>query len=210
MMDLVLSVTGLVLLSPLFLAVAVWIKLDSRGPVFFRQPGWASATRRSRSTSSGRWTSTPTRASIEYVALNKHNGNDGDPRMFKIPNDPRVTRAVQVAAPLLVDELPQLLNVVKGEMSLVGPRPLILEEDQHVVDWRRQRLNLKPGVTRPLAGARPRRHPVRGDGPAGLRLRDHLVDAERPADHPHLPRPDPVAGLLAPRSFVTLSPGISS
>ncbi len=68
--------------------------------------------------------------------------------MFKIPDDPRVTRVGRVASPLFsFDELPQLINVVRGEMSLVGARPLILEEDQHVEDWGRRRLDLRPGIT---------------------------------------------------------------
>jgi len=79
--------------------------------------------------------------------LNKHNGPSGDPRMFKIPEDPRVTRVGSFVRRHSLDELPQLFNVLRGEMSLVGPRPLILTEDQYVVDWRRRRLDLKPGVT---------------------------------------------------------------
>ena len=67
--------------------------------------------------------------------------------MFKIPNDPRMTRLGRVLRRTSLDELPQLFNVVLGEMSLVGPRPLILDEDQHVEDWARKRLDLKPGIT---------------------------------------------------------------
>jgi lipopolysaccharide/colanic/teichoic acid biosynthesis glycosyltransferase len=79
--------------------------------------------------------------------LNKHLANGGDPRMFKIPNDPRITRVGAWLRRFSLDELPQLLNVVRGEMSLVGPRPLILEEDRHVFDWARHRLDLRPGIT---------------------------------------------------------------
>ena len=144
-MDLVLSITGLVILAPLFLAVAVWIKLDSKGPVFFRQLRMGSADKTFEILKFRTMDADADSRKRDYAALNKH-GN-GDPRMFKIPNDPRVTRSGRFLRRFSIDELPQLLNVVKGEMSLVGPRPLILEEDQHVVDWRRQRLNLKPGVT---------------------------------------------------------------
>ena len=67
--------------------------------------------------------------------------------MFKIPDDPRVTRVGRVLRRYALDELPQLINVLRGEMSLVGPRPLILAEDRYVADWARSRLDLKPGVT---------------------------------------------------------------
>ena len=144
-MDLALSLTGLVLLAPLFLAVAVWIKLDSRGPVFFRQLRMGTADQTFEIFKFRTMTADADERKGEYAALNKHKG--GDPRMFKIPNDPRVTRSGKILRRFSIDELPQLLNVVRGEMSLVGPRPLILEEDLHVVDWRRQRLNLKPGIT---------------------------------------------------------------
>jgi lipopolysaccharide/colanic/teichoic acid biosynthesis glycosyltransferase len=78
--------------------------------------------------------------------LNKHVGESG-PHMFKIPNDPRVTRVGRVLRRYSLDELPQLINVLRGEMSLVGPRPLILDEDQYVSDWARRRLDLRPGIT---------------------------------------------------------------
>jgi lipopolysaccharide/colanic/teichoic acid biosynthesis glycosyltransferase len=81
--------------------------------------------------------------------LNKHLQPGGDSRMFKIENDPRVTRVGGFLRRYSLDELPQLLNVIKGEMSLVGPRPLILDEDRHVTDWARRRLDLKPGLTGP-------------------------------------------------------------
>ena len=67
--------------------------------------------------------------------------------MFKIDDDPRVTGVGRVLRRMSIDELPQLLNVLRGQMSLVGPRPLILEEDAHVTDWAGRRLDLKPGIT---------------------------------------------------------------
>jgi lipopolysaccharide/colanic/teichoic acid biosynthesis glycosyltransferase len=85
----------------------------------------------------------------EFAHLNRHLAPGGDPRMFKIVDDPRVTRVGKLLRRFCLDELPQLLNVVIGEMSLVGPRPLIVDEDQYVEQWARQRLNLKPGVTGP-------------------------------------------------------------
>jgi lipopolysaccharide/colanic/teichoic acid biosynthesis glycosyltransferase len=81
----------------------------------------------------------------EVAHLNQH--ADGDPRMFKVPDDPRVTRIGRFLRRSSFDELPQLINVLKGDMSLVGPRPLILDEHRHVRDWATKRLNLRPGIT---------------------------------------------------------------
>jgi exopolysaccharide biosynthesis polyprenyl glycosylphosphotransferase len=146
-MDLTLSLVGLALLAPVFAVVAVWIKLDSGGPVFFRQLRMGCGGRTFEILKFRTMSADAEERKSDYAALNKHRSEDGDPRMFKIPNDPRITRVGAWLRSYSIDELPQLWNVVRGEMSLVGPRPLILEEDRHVVDWRRNRLNLKPGIT---------------------------------------------------------------
>jgi lipopolysaccharide/colanic/teichoic acid biosynthesis glycosyltransferase len=85
------------------------------------------------------------RRKSEVAHLNQHLRAGG--RMFKAAADPRVTRVGRFLRRTSVDELPQLLNVIRGNMSLVGPRPLILEEDSHVREWARHRLSLKPGIT---------------------------------------------------------------
>jgi lipopolysaccharide/colanic/teichoic acid biosynthesis glycosyltransferase len=83
----------------------------------------------------------------EVAHLNRHACNGGDVRMFKIARDPRVTRTGRILRRFSLDELPQLINVLRGDMSLVGPRPLIPDEDVHVDDWGRRRLSLRPGMT---------------------------------------------------------------
>jgi exopolysaccharide biosynthesis polyprenyl glycosylphosphotransferase len=145
-LDLLLAIPGLVLLSPLLAAIALAIKLDSRGPVFFRQ---------SRVGADGAFRIWKFRTMCvdaeerkgELIHLNRHARNGGDDRMFKIDNDPRITRVGTFLRRYSLDELPQLFNVLRGDMTLVGPRPLILEEDRLVETWGRRRLSLKPGMT---------------------------------------------------------------
>jgi exopolysaccharide biosynthesis polyprenyl glycosylphosphotransferase len=144
-LDLVGACVGLVLLAPLFSITALVIKLDSRGPVFFRQVRMGGGEKVFRVYKFRTMVEDAESRKTELAHLNMHNGDD--PRMFKVPNDPRVTRVGEFLRRWRVDELPQLLNVLRGEMSLVGPRPLILDEDQHVEEWARRRLNLKPGIT---------------------------------------------------------------
>ncbi len=148
-LDAFLSVVGLVLLTPVFLAIAVAIKLDSPGPVFFRQVRMGRRGLRFRIWKFRTMSTDAEERKSGLAHLNKHAHNGGDPRMFKIPDDPRITRLGAFLRRYALDELPQLLNVLRGEMSLVGPRPLILDEDRHVHEWGRERLNLKPGITGP-------------------------------------------------------------
>jgi exopolysaccharide biosynthesis polyprenyl glycosylphosphotransferase len=145
--DLILGGAALVVLAPLFALIAIAIKVDSPGPVFFRQVRMGAGSRtfsifkfRSMVNDADDW-----KDALSH--LNRHARASGDPRMFKIDGDPRVTRVGRVLRRFALDELPQLLNVMRGEMSLVGPRPLVLNEDQHVNDWGRKRLALKPGMT---------------------------------------------------------------
>jgi exopolysaccharide biosynthesis polyprenyl glycosylphosphotransferase len=143
--DLFGAAIGLVLLAPLFVAVAVLIKLDSKGPVFFRQVRMGSGGRTFRVFKFRTMVHDAESRKPEIAHLNMHSADD--PRMFKVPDDPRVTRLGRLLRRWRVDELPQLLNVLAGDMSIVGPRPLILDEDQHVSSWARRRLDLKPGMT---------------------------------------------------------------
>ena len=144
-LDLVGAIAGLILLAPLFAITAVCIKLDSRGPVFFRQVRMGAGEQPFRVFKFRTMVDDAETLKSDVAHLNMH-VND-DPRMFKVPNDPRVTRVGAFLRRSRIDELPQLFNVISGEMSLVGPRPLILDEDQYVVRWASCRLKLKPGMT---------------------------------------------------------------
>ena len=147
--DLALTIPTLVVLAPVLALLALMIKVDSPGPVFFRQVRVGTAGRPFRIFKFRSMHADAEERKHEFAHLNRHLVPGGDPRMFKIVGDPRVTRVGKLLRRFALDELPQLLNVLVGEMSLVGPRPLILDEDQHVERWARQRLNLKPGVTGP-------------------------------------------------------------
>ncbi len=148
-LDVIVSLAVLIVLAPVFAVVAVLIKLDSRGPVLFRQTRMGAEDRTFAMLKFRTMVLDAEQRKHEVAHLNKHLQPGGDSRMFKVPNDPRVTRVGRVLRRYSIDELPQLINVLKGEMSLVGPRPLILDEDQHVRDWARSRVRLQPGITGP-------------------------------------------------------------
>jgi exopolysaccharide biosynthesis polyprenyl glycosylphosphotransferase len=146
-MDLAFAMAALVVLAPLFVVVAAVIRIESKGPIFFRQVRMGCEDKTFRIFKFRSMCSDAEERKASLAHLNKHLANGGDPRMFKIPDDPRITRVGRWLRRLSLDELPQLINVVRGEMSLVGARPLILDEDQHVEAWARRRLDLKPGIT---------------------------------------------------------------
>ena len=144
-LDLTLSAAALIILAPVFVVVALVIFLDSPGPIFFRQPRIGRSDHQFEIL---KFRTMVVEAEVmkETVAhMSFHAG--GDDRMFKIAHDPRVTRIGRWLRRLSIDELPQLINVLRGQMSLVGPRPLIPSEDVQVEDWGRDRLSLRPGMT---------------------------------------------------------------
>ena len=133
----------LVLLSPLMLAAAAVIKLSSRGPVLFRQERCGL---RGRVFTMNKFRSMVSDAEQRRAELMAFNEMDGP--VFKIAKDPRVTGIGRFLRRTSLDELPQLVNVLKGEMSLVGPRPLPVNEVRQFKDaWQRRRLSMKPGLT---------------------------------------------------------------
>jgi exopolysaccharide biosynthesis polyprenyl glycosylphosphotransferase len=145
-LDVVVSAALLVLFSPLLLATAIAIKLESRGPIFFRQP---RAGRGNTSFQLIKFRSMYVDAEQRKKEFEEMN-EAGDGVMFKIREDPRVTRLGRTMRRFSLDELPQLFNVLKGEMSLVGPRPLIFPETAALDEvWHLRRLELRPGLTGP-------------------------------------------------------------
>jgi exopolysaccharide biosynthesis polyprenyl glycosylphosphotransferase len=140
--DLVMSILGLILLSPVLLAIAIAIKLSSRGPAIYRsiRPGIAGKpffcfkfrTMREHAD----------QIQNELESLNEQSG-----ALFKIRDDPRMTKVGRVLRRYSLDELPQLVNVVRGEMSLVGPRPLPMRDFDRLEEWHKKRYLVLPGIT---------------------------------------------------------------
>lgn len=142
MLDVVLSSILLLVLCPVFLIIAVCIKATSRGPVFFTQErvGLNKRTFRMMKFRSMRDDAEQMRDSIIHL-------NEVDGPVFKIQNDPRVTGVGKFLRRTSLDELPQLINVLRGEMSLVGPRPPLADEVDRYEWMFRKRLSVKPGMT---------------------------------------------------------------
>ena len=140
--DVVVSASALALLSPLLLVVAVLVKTTSRGPVLFRQPRVGQHGHRFNML---KFRSMVANAEELKARLSAHNEQKGP--VFKMKGDPRITPIGRFIRKYSIDELPQLLNVLRGEMSLVGPRPPIPSEVAKYEAWQRRRLSVRPGLT---------------------------------------------------------------
>lgn len=140
--DIAVSGTALLLLSPLLVATAIAIKLDSQGPIFFMQERVGLNRRRFRMI---KFRSMVVNAEELRARLEKYNEVQG--AMFKMSRDPRVTRVGRFIRKYSIDELPQLINVLRGDMSLVGPRPALPQEVTQYSWNQRRRLSVKPGLT---------------------------------------------------------------
>jgi exopolysaccharide biosynthesis polyprenyl glycosylphosphotransferase len=132
---------ALIVLSPALAALALLVRLDSRGPALFRQERIGRGERRFQLLKLRTMDNDAERHRSELLAQSK------DPGWLHIEHDPRITGLGRFLRVTSLDELPQLWNVLRGDMSLVGPRPLIPEEDSRVDDWARGRLDLTPGIT---------------------------------------------------------------
>ncbi len=140
--DLACASIGLLALAPVMIVAAVVIKLDSAGPVLFRQQRVGRHGKRFHIFKFRTMVQ-----DAEALKDSLRHRNDAQGGLFKIADDPRVTRVGRFLRRTALDEVPQLLNILKGEMSLVGPRPLVVEEDVRVQGWHRRRLELTPGMT---------------------------------------------------------------
>ena len=130
--DLLIGFTAMVVLAPLLLLLALWIRLDSRGPALFVQPRLGQRGKSFRL--------------LKFRTMVEGAESMG-PGLATARDDPRITRTGRVLRWLSLDELPQLINVVRGDMSLVGPRPAPVEHLQRYSERDKQRLEMRPGMT---------------------------------------------------------------
>ena len=142
MADIYFSLTAVILLSPLFLLIALIIKLESKGPVFFKQERIGL---RGRKFKLYKFRTMVADAEKQLEKLKEKNEMDGP--AFKMKNDPRITKFGAFLRKSGLDEFPQLLNVISGEMSLIGPRPPLESEVKQYERWHLRRLSVKPGIT---------------------------------------------------------------
>ncbi|HEX3051070.1 MAG TPA: sugar transferase [Aggregatilineaceae bacterium] len=161
LLDVTISATALLVLLPLLAIIAIAIKLDSRGPVIFTQERAGSKCRAKNGVNT--WEVQPFRifkfrtmyqnadqslhqAHIRAYTSGTLEKNDTD-SPFKLTHDPRITRVGQILRKTSLDELPQLFNVLRGEMSIVGPRPVPMYEYAEYKAWHKERLAALPGIT---------------------------------------------------------------
>ncbi len=140
--DIVASCLSLVILSPVFLVTAVAIKLDDGGPVFFSQ---LRAGKDGKDFRLYKFRSMRINAEQLFAQMQVQNEQTGN--AFKIRSDPRITRVGRFIRKYSIDELPQLINIIKGEMSIVGPRPILSGQMATCSDYDKQRLAVRPGLT---------------------------------------------------------------
>ena len=142
LIDIICSFMGLLAFSPLFIIIAIIIKFTSKGPVFFSQK---RVGKYGREFDMYKFRSMVVNAEELKEKLAAQNEMSGP--MFKMKDDPRVTKVGKFIRKTSLDELPQLWNVLKGDMSLVGPRPSLPKEVAQFEDWMHRRLEVKPGLT---------------------------------------------------------------
>jgi len=162
-MDIVGATVGLIISAPVIAILAVLIKLDSPGPVFFIQERVGENGRIFRMVKLRTMVNNAEELLEELIDINSL-----EQPAFKLPNDPRITRVGRFLRRWSLDELPQFWNVLKGEMSLVGPRPEEVRIVRLYNDWHRRRLAVKPGITGPMQVS------GRGDLPLDERVRLEL------------------------------------
>lgn len=142
LVDIVVSLIALILLSPLFLIVAIFIKIDSKGKVFYTQERVGQNQKKFKIYKFRSMIADADKYLDELKDKNEKIGNS-----FKIKNDPRITRVGKFIRKYSIDELPQFLNVLKGDMSIVGPRPALPEEVKNYSLEEKKRLNVPQGIT---------------------------------------------------------------
>ncbi|EIA22544.1 Capsular polysaccharide biosynthsis protein, partial [Candidatus Arthromitus sp. SFB-2] len=141
-LDIIVSLISLIILSPILLIVALLVKADSKGPVIFSQP---RVGKNGKIFKMYKFRSMVENAEDILRELKSKNEMSGP--MFKIKHDPRVTRIGRFIRKTSLDELPQLINVLKGDMSLVGPRPNLPREVKQFDKWMLDKLVVRPGLT---------------------------------------------------------------
>ena len=141
-LDIAATLLGLTLLSPVFLLVALAVKLDTKGPVFFGQNRLGHKGRHFKM-----YKCRSMVVNAEQLLKQLEDQNEVSGHMFKMKNDPRITRVGKLIRKTSIDELPQLFNVLRGDMSLVGPRPPLPREVVEYDKWQDLRLSVRPGIT---------------------------------------------------------------
>jgi len=142
LLDIAVSAVLLLLLAPVFLLIAIAVKVSSAGPIFYR---WKVVGREGRPFTGYKFRSMVANADALRADLKPRNEMTGP--VFKISCDPRITKVGAWLRKYSLDELPQLYNVLKGDMSLVGPRPPLVTEFAHFSEYQKQKLAVKPGIT---------------------------------------------------------------